>query len=116
VTDILTKNLKQTGVYWGNPAPDGWGGNTFDEAVEIDCRWEDRQELFIDKEGNQVLSQAVVFTGQDVDLGGYLYLGDLDDLDSDYSDPKIIDGAREIRAFQKVPDIKGTRYQRKVWL
>jgi len=113
----LTRNLNQTVVYWASPVPDGYGGKTFDDPVEIDARWEDRQELFIDAHGNEVHSHAVVIIDQDVDMGGYLYLGDLDDLSSEEeSDPQTVSGAREIRSFQKVPNIRATAYRRTAWL
>lgn len=114
---LLTHNLKQTTVYWGNPQNDGFGGRTFDDPVEVDVRWEERQELFIDTNGQEVRSQAVVYIAQDVDMGGYLYLGDLDDPSSaEEDDPLTVSGAYEIRGFQKIPDIKAGQFLRKIWL
>jgi hypothetical protein len=116
-TKWLTNALTQTAVYWGSPTPDGQGGKTFDDPVELDCRWEDREELFIDASGQEKRSHAVVYLGSDVANGGFLYLGDLDDLSSDdEADPQAVDGAREVRAFQKVPSIDGRRNTRKAWL
>jgi len=63
-------------VYWGNPQPSGVG-YAYDEAVEIVGRWEERQEIFIDANGREQLSNAVVYLAQDVDVNGYLYLGAL---------------------------------------
>ena len=113
---LLTKSLKQSCVYWSSPTADGYGGYTFNDAVELNVRWEDKQELFINAQGKEERSQAVVYLDQDVDMGGYLYLGDLDDLDSSDPDPQNIANAKEIRAFQKIPNIKGTAFLRKVWL
>ena len=112
----ITKNFKQTIVYWGNPQPDGFGGFSFDDPVEIKGRWEDRQELFIDAQGNEIRSQAVVYLAQDVDLGGYLYLGDLDDFSSSAPEPTDSTKAKEIRALRKIPNLKCTAFLRKVWL
>jgi hypothetical protein len=111
----LTRNLNQTAVYWGSPTPDGWGGTTFDSPVEMDCRWEEKQELFVDASGEQVLSHAVVYLSQDVDIGGYLYLGDMNDLDSTPV-PSENSDAYEIRSFRKTPNLKATVYERKAWL
>jgi len=113
---IITRMLKQTLVYWGTPVPDGYGGYTFAEAIEVSCRWEDKQELFIDPTGKEVLSQAVVYVGQDVDIGGYLYLGEESDLEYVHTDPKIIEGARQIKQFAKLPNLRVTEYLRTVWL
>lgn len=115
MTDLLTRLLKQTVTYWGNPAPDGWGGFTFDDPLAIVGRWEDRTELFINAAtGREERSRAVVYLNQDVDVGGYLYLGTATDSADD--NPKDVDGAFQIKAFEKSPDIKGTRFSRKAWL
>lgn len=115
---LLTHNLKQTAVYWANPQSDGFGGRTFDDPIEISVRWEDRQELFIDASGQEKTSQAVVYLAQDVNLGGYLYLGSLSDLSSAEEGDPLTNGVAsyEIRGFRKVPDIRGERSLRKVWL
>ena len=113
---IITRMRKQTLVYWGSPVPDGYGGATFAAAVELSCRWEDKQELFVAPNGKEVLSQSVVYVGVDVDIGGYLYLGLESDLDSNHTNPEIISGAREIRQFSKLPTLRATEYLRTAWL
>ena len=119
----FTGPLEQTAVYWPRPTSDGVGGWTFEAGTEIDVRWSERREQFIDAEGRERISQAVVFVGQDVKAGGYLFLGDLDDLASgEEADPTTIepddthDRAHEIRAYRKVPDRKAQAWERKAWL
>jgi len=113
----FTNALNQTVVYWGNPQSDGSGGRSFDAAVDISVRWEDRQELFIDAAGQEQQSRAVIVLSQDVDHGGYLYLGDLNDLDSgEIADPLTVSGAYEIRHFTKSPDRQGISYFRRAML
>jgi len=113
----LTDKLKQTAVYWANPQNDGFGGRTFDDPVEISVRWEDRQELFVDVSGQEARSRAIVYLNQDVDMGAYLYLGNLADLSSaEEGDPLIVGSAYEIRGFKKIPDIRAERSLRRVWL
>jgi len=108
---FIDRLFSQTITYWGSPSTSGWGGKTFDTPITLSGRWEDKQELFIDPMGNEVRSLAVVYVDQDVDLGGYLYLGT-----STESDPETVSEAREIRSFAKVPSIDGETYLRKVWL
>ena len=110
-----TRNLNQTAVYWGNPVADGWGGRTFDDAVEIAVRWLNKAEAFIDSLGRQTVSRAVVHANQDLDIGGYLYLGELADLSSD-PDPKDTVTAYEIRQFSSIPDLSGTKFVRRAFL
>ena len=113
---LMTKNHKQVAVYWANSVEDGYGGRTFDAPVEIDCRWEQKQELFIDASGRESVSKAVVFVGQDIAPGEYLFLGALDDLPSAPTPMDADVTAYEIRGFSKIPNIRATDYERKAWL
>jgi hypothetical protein len=113
----LSGKLNQTAVYWGSPTSDGQGGRTFDDPVEVSVRWDQRQDLFIDGAGQEVRSSAVVYLSQDVVLGGFLYLGTLDDISSaEEADPMTIDNAFEIRNFEKTGNVKATVFLRKAWL
>jgi hypothetical protein len=96
---------------------DGQGGRTFDAPVEIKCRWEERQELYTDTDGQERRSNAVVFPDRAVDVGDYLYLGDLDDLtSSEEADPQSVSEAWEVMSKSNVTDRLGNNPWRKVWL
>lgn len=117
ITDFISRRAVQTIVYWGGPTPDGYGGYTFDEAVEISGRWEQATEVITSADGEEILSQARVFITQDVDEDGYMYLGEIDDLDSNHEDPREIDGALRIVASTKIPALGSTdRFMRKAHL
>lgn len=114
---MFTRNLKQTIVYWGTPVADGYGGYTFNTPIEIKGRWEDSQQVFVDSSGVQSISKAVIYVDRDVSIESYLYLGDLDDIaSSDESNPKNVSGAYMIKSFNKIPNIKTTDYERKVFV
>lgn len=114
---MLENQLKQTAVYWGNPQSDGYGGRTFEDPVEINVRWSDRQEMFVDAQAREQTSRAVVHTATDLVVGGYLYLGTLADLSSaEEGDPLSLSTAYEIRAFSKTPNIRADNFVRKAWL
>lgn len=113
----FTSGLNQTAVYWDNPTNDGYGGRTFDDPAEVDCRWEERKELFIDTTGQEQQSSAIVYVSEDVVVGGYLFLGDLGDLSSgEEADPQTAENTYEIRGFNKSPDKKADDFMRKVYL
>ena len=125
IETMIKRTCNQTAVYWGSPVNDGYGGETFDDPVEISCRWEDMHQIVTDAKGNELTSRALVFVLQDVDEEGYLYLGTLESLYDDYAgdssaggvnNPKIIEGAYIIKRFQKTPDLKGTGFLRKAYL
>ena len=116
MTNYLSSNLNQTVVYWALAASDGYGGSTFSDPVEISGRWEQIQKLFVNSLGEERLSQSVVYLGQDVVLGGYLYLGDLDDIASSVTGPEDVSGSKKIQQFDKLPDLKASGFLRKAWL
>jgi hypothetical protein len=107
---ILTKMLKQTAVYWAPDSMRGDGTWTFDDPIEIKCRWQDTQEQFIDKNGQVRISSAKVFVDRDLKGGGFLWQGSLVDLES--TNPKENEGAYEIMKFGKMPNLKATKFLR----
>jgi len=118
MTNLNDRNLIHTAVYWAAPTPDGYGGYTWTQGVEIDCRWSRKMERYLDSRGEEKISRAIVRVDREVALGGYLFLGDLDDL-SDSSaadDPTIEAEAYPIQAFTKIANLSGGWYSRKVWL
>lgn len=116
--DLIDRMCTQTAVYWGSPTNDGYGTKTFSDPIEISCRWEDKTDVVTDNEGKEIVSRALVYVTQDIDEEGYLYLGDLDDLDSEQeADPQGVDGAFEIKRFDKSPEIRQTnKFIRKAYL
>ncbi len=117
MVSFITKNLNQTAVHWANRVEVGDADATFDNGVEVDVRWEERQELFVDSFGNERRSQAIVFVAIDIKVGEYLFLGDLDDssLDSNLENFADVDSF-EVKAFKKVSTLAGDQFERKCFL
>ena len=129
IENFIQSKLVQTAVYWGSPQEDGYGGQTFAEPIEINCRWEDRNQVMGTVTGNQLygfqlLSRSIVYVDRDLDEEGYLYLGTLADLecsegDSDgvYYDPRQLPGIYIIKRFEKIPALGSTtEFLRRVYL
>lgn len=122
MTDPLIKFVEsvcvQTAVYWGSPEPDGYGGKNYTDPVEIACRWDDVTKVVTTSDGREVVSKASILLTQDVDEGGLLLLGTLDDLDSaDEYSPEGLETAREILRFDKTPLFQSaTEFVRKAFL
>jgi len=119
---IITRMLRQTCVYWalafmesGGIAFDDYGQPIVTDPVELDCRWEDVNEEFIDAKGTRQVSRAKVYVEQDVDVGGILMLGTKDDI-TDSVNIKENEGAWEIRRFDRLPNLKNTEFLRTAWL
>lgn len=108
-------------VYWPILKLDGHGKPTFDEPQQVQCRWDEVQELFTDGDGEQVLSNAIVYvavdmpmliTGANTSQGGFLYHGTEISLDSDHDDPLQIPGTKRIRRFSKIPKLRHNEFLR----
>lgn len=115
IVQAITRQCKQKAVYWGNPVKNGYGGYTYDDPIEIDCRWEEKAQLLKmwDSKGDIFECIALVYVLQDVDREGYLFFGTLDDLDSAQEDaPETIEisgrKAYSIRQFEKLPALGST--------
>lgn len=125
IEKVVAKFCVETAVYWGNPQNDGYGGFSFDDPVEILCRWENKIELNIGwvstgHPGNIELSKASVLVTQDLDLNGVLWKGTLDELEAQYGEdvkPITIKDAYAIHRFDKIPMVfKTDEFVRTAWL
>ena len=97
---------RQSAVYWPPGPADAYGQPTHGDPIEIDVRWQDRTEEFLDKEGRVQLSRAIVYCSQGLVLGGYLFLGTYSDLSSaDENDPTVLNGAWPIRLTKRSASI-----------
>jgi len=93
------------------------GGYTFDEPIEINCRWEATGIVNFQYHGLEVQAKHEVYVDRDIVEEGYLYLGLLQDIDSGLLNTPIeIDEAEMIIRFDKIPNIAGTKYTRKAFL
>jgi len=101
----------QDATYWASPVPNGFGGHTFAAPVQIKVRWEDKTEEFLTALGEPVFSQSVLYIDQDIDIGGYMFLGT-----SLTADPTTVEGAFPVKRFAKTPSLRNAEYERKAWL
>jgi hypothetical protein len=118
MTNFITRNHKQTIVYWKESGRNAQGGSTFAAPVEILGRWIDKQISFSDNTGKETVSSAIVSLGQDVKAGDWLFLGALGDIASaiDETNPNKVADAHEIGGFNKIPDLRGRKFTRRALL
>ena len=112
----ISEKLNQKAVYWGTPVPDGRGGWTFATEVEVSCRWEEKSVKFINPDGEEKVSKAVVMVDRTIVVGGYLYLGTQASLPVSHSDPTAVPGAWQIKQFSPVPTLDAREYVRNAYL
>ena len=78
MSSILDRGRKQWAYYWVAPTPDGFpGGGDTVLPVLIRVRWNDEINEFLDSAGRQVISVALVRSGERLELEGHLKLASL---------------------------------------
>ena len=115
MSGIIRHLIKEKVVYWAPSGVDDYGNPAFSTPVEIDARWEDTVEQFVDIEGDQQMSRAKVYCLTDLEVQGILLLGSLT-TSVDQVNPRSNDGAWEIRRVDKQPNIRATEFLRTAWL
>ncbi len=108
-----TESMPDVATYWAPGVPDGFGGIDFSGVVPalIACRWQDATELARDAQGQEFVSNAIVYPDREVAVRGYLARGDV----ASISDPREA-GAREIRNVSLSPSLTADEVLFKVLL
>lgn len=105
----VTRNLRQTVTRWTpSGARDLYGNQSWTRST-LKGRWEDTQVKTVDSQGNELISNAVVYLDSDVATGDYLFLGN----STDSTPPST---AREVKNFSKIPSLRLDTYERKAVL
>lgn len=113
MSNYIKRNLRKKLTYWSKGAPDGFGGVAWDTPVNLNGRWEERTEQFVDAKGDEQKSEAVVYVDIDTEIGGYILNGT-----STAASPLTVTSPepKEIKEARKIPDLKYLRYERKLYL
>lgn len=109
----IKKLLKDDLVYWPSEGASGPGNEVYGPPEEMKCRWEDKNEVYMTRSGEEKVSKSVVFTERDVAADGILFLGKMEDL-VDLDVPLNNPGAGIIQRFDKIPGRKGMKQTKKI--
>lgn len=111
ISQFIKSICVQPAVYWGNPQPDGFGGITYDDPIQVYVRWDDKVQSVIAQNGELFVSKSVILTPDDFELQGKIKLGLLSEIGTDETD------AWEIKVIEKTPMIKSkTEFVRTMYL
>lgn len=102
----------QQATYFPAPVEDSFGGMTFGEPELLNVKWYEKLEVFVDSQGNERRSFALVYVLKPLEVNGYLVKGDHTDKDS----PIGIEGAYFIKRQDITPDLRGLNEEIKVYL
>ena len=108
---FLDRNFNQAATYWATTGVDNSGDPIWAAAVSIQVRWEDKNRTFTNASGEETQASSIVFVKQDMAAGDFLFLGT-----STSADPTTVSGAKEVQGFEKIPQLVGIDFERKVLL
>ena len=101
--------LNQICVHWAKTGVDEFGIPTYDDPVEIICRWEDKTEQFLGLKGENELSRAKVYSLREMRVGRMRCLGTIETIPEGED---IRTFASNIRSYKKIPDLQADEYLR----
>jgi len=104
---IIKKMRKQKAVWWKKLSADEYGSATWDDPIEIDCRWDDHIGRVMDGKGELMMSKATVFVDREMSLGDKLRKGDMDS--DEPLTPADVTTAYEIVGFEQIPTLKADK-------
>lgn len=109
---MTSRHLKQDVTHWPVTGSNGYGGFTFGAPVKLKGRWEDKAVIFRTLENEEVVSNAIIYLGVDIDVGDYFGLGDL----TATADPTTLDTTFRSRNYHKSTNLRALEALRKVFL
>lgn len=105
---LISRMRRQRAVWWKAVGLDEFGQPVFDEPVEIACRWESKAMTFIDTEGKEAVSDALVYVDRNMSVkGDRLWRGKLKELEGE-TDPHKVQDTFPVRHFGTLPNIRAT--------
>ena len=73
---FATRHMKEDVTHWPVTGSDGFGGFIFGTPVLLRGRWEEKADLFKTNENEEMVSSAIVYLSEGVEVGDYLGYGD----------------------------------------
>ena len=102
-------------IYWAPQTTRSTLGRvTYDDPIEIEVRWQASTQVIKNSNGAEVVTSAKIYVDRDLEEQGMLKHDSLESTTED--DPHDETGARQIIRFDKLPNIKHTKYLRTAYV
>lgn len=76
---------------------DMYGQPQFDAGTNVRCRWQDKQELTLDAQGEEFISQSIIYPAVKINNGDRVAKGT----------GQAVTNAKEVRSSQESPSLDG---------
>ena len=105
---LIKRMRKQFAVLWIKTGSDEFGAFTYDEPVEVKCRWDDCSTEYRDEKVDKAMSKSTVYPEVEVKIGDKMKVGELDS--NTVLNPLDDDTALEVMGFEKIPNLKAKEF------
>lgn len=109
---IETFHRHQKAVYWERIGTDEQGEPIIDDPIELDVRWEKKKSQALMPQGQTISIDATIVVDRDLVEGSLIWEGGLEDIPGTSLVPES--NLLEIITFEKIPDVKGRKFRRRV--
>lgn len=111
---IVTKMRRQTAIYWPPSGRNPDGSLTWGDPRLLSCRWSLDAKSYVGSDGEEHVSTAVAYVGEDLELDGAMKEGAI--LPTSHPRDPQWNGALIIKQVGKTPNLKATEFLRTVYL
>jgi hypothetical protein len=70
---FIKRKLNQTACTGAIRSIMDTGGFSYDDPIEIKCRWEDSNQVVVEMNGEQIISRAIIYPDTDLQENGVLF-------------------------------------------
>jgi hypothetical protein len=99
------RQRNQTAIYWRAAGTDRYGRPTFEAPTEINCRWDDQEQVLRGPQGVTLTFNGAVYVDRQMAIGDRLKKGAMESTTPD--DPTEDKDAIAVQRFDATPDMKG---------
>ena len=100
----------QDATRWTKGIVNEYNEKSFGAPTVLKVRWEDKVQKMITAKGEEIISMSIVFSLIGIAIGDFLFLGI-----SVAADPRSVD-SHQVLLTEKIPNVRGTKFVRKVFL
>ena len=93
---IYRRNMTQTLTVFRRTGMNAYGEPSFDSGTTIRCRWQDAQKLTLDAQGEEFVSESIIYPAVKINNGDRIVKG-----------AGALADAKEVRSSQESPSLDG---------
>jgi hypothetical protein len=104
------KKHHQKATVWVQIGVDRYGVPSYAEPIQIMCRWEDRETVYIGVDGRERRGQSIIYTpSKAASVGDFIAQGH-------HTEASPVNGSFEVRSIRAIPNLSATAVEHRIVL